>query len=162
MFIIFLFFSFYKYLTITFTGKNRKLMQHDYWLYFKQLTKVVCAILLSAGFLGMGGANAAGLAAGPRLSAAGLPEWVVKGKVTDEKGNAMPGVTVQVQGTTTGVVTNSRGEYIITVSSTRAVLVVSSVGYQQQHIPVDGKKNIPVSMKPANTGINEVVVVGYG
>lgn len=91
-----------------------------------------------------------------------LPQSVVEGKITNERGEAMPGVTVQVKGTTTGVVTNEKGQYIITVPEGRATLVISSIGYQQQEISVRGAGHVDVHMQPANTGLNQVVVVGYG
>lgn len=89
-------------------------------------------------------------------------ELVVKGKVVNEKGEPMPGVTLQVKGTATGVVTNDQGQFIITVPAEDAVLIVSSIGYQKQEIQVNGRETINVMLQPVNKGINEVVVVGYG
>lgn len=103
----------------------------------------------------------------PTAASAPLPallpmEIVVKGKITNEKGEALPGVTIQVKGTSTGVITNENGEYIITVPDEKGVLLVSFVGYEKVEMPVGGKARIDIALKPANTGVNEVVVVGYG
>ncbi|HTN37528.1 MAG TPA: TonB-dependent receptor [Arachidicoccus sp.] len=89
-------------------------------------------------------------------------ELVVKGQVVNEAGKPMPGVSVQVKETGTGVVTNDEGHYIITIPTQKARLVFMSVGYQPQEISVTGRDSINVVMEPLNTGLNEVVVIGYG
>ncbi len=90
------------------------------------------------------------------------PEREIKGKIVNEKGEPLPGVTVQVKGTARGVVTNAEGEYTITVSDENAVLVVSSIGYNKAEILVGGKSELPVTLQSAASNMNELVVVGYG
>ncbi|MEC5144168.1 TonB-dependent receptor [Chitinophaga sp. 212800010-3] len=89
-------------------------------------------------------------------------ELEIRGKVANEKGEALPGVTVQVKGSAKGVVTNEKGEFAITVPDGRAVLIVSSIGYNKAEIPVNGRKDMSVTLQASASNINEMVVVGYG
>ena len=84
----------------------------------------------------------------------------VSGVVSDENG-PLPGVAVMVQGTTTGAVTEGDGSYTINVPS-KGTLVFSSVGYEDQVIPVNGRTNINVRMEISAELIEETVVIGYG
>lgn len=84
----------------------------------------------------------------------------VHGKVTDSKGDALVGVTVQVKGTSKGTVTDANGEFSIEAPE-NATLTVSYIGYETKEVAVDGKANINVTLKTSATGLNEVVVVGY-
>ena len=85
----------------------------------------------------------------------------VKGKVTDDSGKPLGGVTVKVSGTSRAVVTDENGNFSIKVSSD-ASLVVSSIGYKEQTIEVSGQKTVTVKLQPNATGLADVVVVGYG
>ncbi|WP_445738165.1 SusC/RagA family TonB-linked outer membrane protein [Mariniflexile sp.] len=86
----------------------------------------------------------------------------VTGKVTDESGIPLPGASVLVKGTTNGVSTDFDGGYKITVSSGASTLVFSYVGFVTQDIAIAGKSTINVTLVTDNTGLDEVVVVGYG
>ncbi|MBP1674380.1 MAG: TonB-dependent receptor, partial [Bacteroidetes bacterium] len=86
----------------------------------------------------------------------------ITGAVTDETGNPLPGTTVQVKGTTEGATTDSNGKYSLDVSTRTATLVFSFVGYITKEIPVQNQTVINVSLAPEITGLDEVVVVGYG
>ncbi|QJB38366.1 TonB-dependent receptor [Chitinophaga oryzae] len=90
------------------------------------------------------------------------PEQEVRGKITDEKGSPLPGVTIQVKGTAKGVVTNVNGEYAITVPDGNAVLIISSVGYNKTEVPLNGRRELSLALQPSASNINELVVVGYG
>ena len=85
----------------------------------------------------------------------------VKGRVTDEKGNPMPGVSVVINQTTRGVATDHRGNYDILVR-TDDVLKFSFIGYKDATIPVEGKSTINLSLEPAEEALEEVTVVAYG
>ncbi|MEI9934648.1 MAG: carboxypeptidase-like regulatory domain-containing protein [Ferruginibacter sp.] len=74
-----------------------------------------------------------------------IPVHSVKGKITDEKGLPLFGVSVQIKGTDKGVVTSADGNYFIQVSDS-AVLVFSYVGYVTEEIPVLGKSTVDISM----------------
>jgi TonB-linked SusC/RagA family outer membrane protein len=87
---------------------------------------------------------------------------VITGKVTDENGSALPGVTVTLKGTTTVVGTDNNGAFRIEVPNDQAVLVFSFVGYASKEVSVSGKSVINVSLRSDSKSLNEVVVVGYG
>ncbi len=87
---------------------------------------------------------------------------VVSGKVISEEQETLVGVTVLEQGTTNGTVTDSDGSYTITVGSNDAILVFSFIGFKMQEIPIEGKNQIDVILYQDITGIEEVVVVGFG
>ncbi|SOD99367.1 SusC/RagA family TonB-linked outer membrane protein [Spirosoma fluviale] len=86
----------------------------------------------------------------------------VTGRVTDETGQALPGVTVLIKGTTNGTTTTAEGTYRLSAPSASAVLVASYVGYVNQEIPVSNKSVIDIKLAPDDKTLNEVVVVGYG
>lgn len=103
----------------------------------------------------------------PRLDAqmiedANILSVTVSGKVTDEKGNPLPGVSVQVKGTSKGTQTNANGEYQLTGIDQDAVLVFSYLGYQPQEMPVNNRSSISISLVSSSIGLGDVVVVGYG
>lgn len=84
------------------------------------------------------------------------------GKVTDaETGESLPGVSVRLKDTGTGVMTDNTGSYKIEVFSADAVLIFSSIGYLAQELPATGT-SLNVSLKPDMATLKEVVAVGYG
>ena len=87
---------------------------------------------------------------------------VLKGTVTSADDNQpLPGVTITVEGTTNGTVTNFDGVYELTVPSD-AMLVFSYIGMKAQTIAVEGRTEINVQLTPDLFSVDEVVVVGYG
>lgn len=103
------------------------------------------------------------LASGPRnfaaLTGQGIP---VSGKVTDETGAPLPGVSILVKGTTTGASTNADGSYRLNVPSASSVLTFTFIGYVTRELPVRNQSVINVQLQPESKSLNEVVVVGYG
>jgi TonB-linked SusC/RagA family outer membrane protein len=88
---------------------------------------------------------------------------VVKGKVTSkDDGSAIPGVSIVVQGTSKGTVTDVNGDYSLTLSGTEATLVFSFVGYKSFTTVVGDSGAVDVVLESDITTLNEVVVVGYG
>ncbi|TAN20313.1 MAG: SusC/RagA family TonB-linked outer membrane protein [Chitinophagaceae bacterium] len=85
----------------------------------------------------------------------------LKGTVTDSTGTVLAGVTIQVKGTTVGSVTDASGKFEMEVPD-NAILIVSSVGFITQEIPVNGQSNLTIVLRTSNSGLNEVVVIGYG
>ncbi|MEX2567458.1 MAG: SusC/RagA family TonB-linked outer membrane protein, partial [Cyclobacteriaceae bacterium] len=85
----------------------------------------------------------------------------VTGTVTDEEGEPLPGVTVIVEGTTSGTVTDIDGKYAIEVSEEDA-LVFSFVGFESQRREVGNNSVINISLAEDAANLDEVVVVGYG
>ncbi|MBN2743504.1 MAG: TonB-dependent receptor [Marinilabiliaceae bacterium] len=86
----------------------------------------------------------------------------ITGKVTDDTKAPLPGVSVVIEGTTQGTITDVNGGYSVAVPDDSKVLVYSFIGFESQKVEVAGKTVINVLLKPENIGIDEVVVVGYG
>lgn len=87
----------------------------------------------------------------------------VSGTVTDAStGEGLPGVSILVKGTTTGMSTDINGSYTITIPNANATLVFSFIGYIPQEVLVSGRAKVDVSLKVDVTTLEEVVVVGYG
>ncbi|MDJ1480675.1 SusC/RagA family TonB-linked outer membrane protein [Cytophagaceae bacterium YF14B1] len=86
----------------------------------------------------------------------------IKGKITDENKEALPGVSVVLKGTTTGTVAGPDGNYSLSVPDGNGTLVFSFVGYISQEVSINNRTTIDISLAPDITALNEVVVVGYG
>ncbi|NBC83141.1 MAG: SusC/RagA family TonB-linked outer membrane protein [Bacteroidetes bacterium] len=92
-----------------------------------------------------------------------IAQETVTGVVTSaEDGEPIPGVSVVVDGTTIGTITDIQGEYSITVPSDTASLRFSFVGLEKQTLPVAGQTQIDVVMNPTAIGVDEVVVTAMG
>lgn len=86
----------------------------------------------------------------------------VSGIVTDEKGQNLPGAVVRVKGTDNAVVTDLNGRFSIDIADADDVLVVTYIGYKPREIVPGNLRNLTISLEPDATGLNEVVVIGYG
>ncbi len=87
----------------------------------------------------------------------------VTGTVTDASdGTTLPGVSVQVQGTTVGTISDFNGRYELEVPNENVTLVFSFVGYETLRVPVNSRNVIDVALETGLVGLQEVVVVGYG
>ena len=85
----------------------------------------------------------------------------IRGKVTDERGEPIPGATVVVEGSTIGTVTDIDGQFALNVGE-GAVLRISFIGYTAQRVTVSNQSTINVVLKEDQSSLEEVVVVGYG
>jgi len=85
----------------------------------------------------------------------------VSGKVTDHKGEPLPGANVIVQGTTIGTVTNIEGNYSITIPNNARQLTYAFIGYNPQTIPITGNI-MNVALEESEMNLEEVAVVAYG
>jgi len=88
--------------------------------------------------------------------------FAVSGKVTDENGKGLPGVTVTVKGTGTSTVTSTDGSYMINATSGRDVLVFTYVGYQPSELSINRKSVVDISLTLSQRLLDDVVVIGYG
>ncbi|WP_372776060.1 SusC/RagA family TonB-linked outer membrane protein [Mangrovibacterium sp.] len=86
----------------------------------------------------------------------------ISGKVTDSTGEALPGVTVVLKGTTQGTLTDANGNYSFQVPATAKTLVFSFIGMQTQEVPIAGKVVVNCVLSIDNVELDEVVAVGYG
>ena len=89
-------------------------------------------------------------------------EGTVTGTVIDALGEPMIGVTVQVEGTSIGTVTDFEGNYTLRVPRPDANIVFSFVGYDSQIIPLANRNRIDVTMAENVTLMDELIVIGYG
>ncbi|RZK79097.1 MAG: SusC/RagA family TonB-linked outer membrane protein [Pedobacter sp.] len=86
---------------------------------------------------------------------------VITGKVVDETGVGLPGVSIKIKGTTNGTVSDATGSFTINAPD-NAVLEFSFLGYQTKEVSVAGKTNISVSLASESKGLTEVVVTALG
>lgn len=86
----------------------------------------------------------------------------ISGRITDENGEPLPGVSIQVKGTTSGTSTDVDGTFSLTVPDQTESLIISYIGYVTQEIVLGNLTQIEVSLEPDIKSLGEVVVVGYG
>lgn len=87
----------------------------------------------------------------------------ISGRVIDQtSGEGLPGVTVLLKGTTTGVSSSADGRYTLGVPETGSTLVFSSIGMVTQEVAIGRRATMDVSLTADNKQLNEVVVTGYG
>ena len=86
----------------------------------------------------------------------------VSGTVLDESGQAIIGAGVLEAGTLNGTVTGIDGSYVLTVSSAKASVEASFMGYVTETVPVGNRNRIDFVLKEDNTVLDEVMVIGYG
>jgi Ca-activated chloride channel homolog len=94
-----------------------------------------------------------------------IPPRTITGKVTDESGKPLPGVTVIVVpqlNASTGTITDAGGMYRITVQEYAKKLRFSYIGYESAEVVIGDKNVINVAMSPSLMTLQETIVVGYG
>ncbi len=84
------------------------------------------------------------------------------GKVTDEKEDPLPGVTVRVKNGKMSTITDAQGRYSLEIPNQNSAVIYSSIGFFAQEINVAGRTVINVKLKPQVQSLNEAVVVAYG
>lgn len=94
------------------------------------------------------------------------PAWgqglSVSGRVSDEAGVVLPGVSVVVKGTSRGTTTDGEGRYTLSIPGGQTTLVFSYVGYESKEVVAGSQSSINVTLRPDDKTLSEVVVVGYG
>lgn len=91
-----------------------------------------------------------------------IPEIGITGKVVDEKGEPLPGVSILVKGTQQGTVTDIDGGFSIEVPDRNTILVFSFVGYHAKEVQVGSNTVLNVALDVDEKALEEIVVVGYG
>jgi TonB-linked SusC/RagA family outer membrane protein len=89
------------------------------------------------------------------------PAKTITGKVTDEGGNPLNGVSVIVRGSNRGTTTNEKGVFVITADAGET-LSFSMVGYKESAVKVGDETSLTVKMIAETINMNEVIIVGYG
>lgn len=86
----------------------------------------------------------------------------ISGIITDEKGQALPGALVKIKGTEVAVATDLNGRFSIEVPNESSVLLITYIGYKLKEVFPGNSRTLQISLEPDATGLNEVVVIGYG
>ena len=86
---------------------------------------------------------------------------MVRGKILNSESQPVNGVSITVKGSPTGVSSDANGDFQISAPA-NGTLQITSVGYTAQEVPVNGRTTINISLAQSQTGLSEVVVVGYG
>jgi len=86
----------------------------------------------------------------------------IKGKITDEKGAGLSGVSILLKGTGNGTGTDADGNFSMNVPGSKGTLVISSVGFATQEVPVNNRNTVNVTLLADVRSLENVVVVGYG
>lgn len=86
----------------------------------------------------------------------------ITGKVTDEKGEPLPGVSVVLKGSKSGTATNTEGTYQLSIPDDNAVLIFSYVGYTPEEVTVGNRSTVDLSLKPDVRNLEVVVVTALG
>jgi TonB-dependent starch-binding outer membrane protein SusC len=85
----------------------------------------------------------------------------LKGRITDNKGQALQGATILVKGTNNGTKSDADGNFTINIEP-NATLIISYIGYETVEVKVGNQATVAIQLKPAIASSQEVVVVGYG
>lgn len=86
----------------------------------------------------------------------------VRGKITDEKGDGLSGVSILLKGTGNGTGTDANGNFSISVPAGKGTLVISSIGFTTQEVPVNNRSSVNITLASDVRSLENVVVVGYG
>jgi len=86
----------------------------------------------------------------------------IQGKVNNQEGEGLPGVSVFVQGTTIGTVTNPDGSFNLTIPNDAQTLVLSFIGMRTQEIAIGDQTTFTITMEEESIGLDEVIAIGYG
>jgi TonB-linked SusC/RagA family outer membrane protein len=91
-----------------------------------------------------------------------INDWQLTGRVTSASGEALPGVTVVLKGTTKGTTSGPDGSFSLAVSETAGTLVFSFIGYATQEHKFSGANTFTIKLVEDSQSLDDVVVVGYG
>jgi TonB-linked SusC/RagA family outer membrane protein len=89
------------------------------------------------------------------------PGATIKGRVSDDSNQPLPGVTVRIKGTNRATITDASGNYHIAADENE-VLMFSFIGYEPQEQTIHGKNDLNIFLKTSAGHMKEVVVIGYG
>lgn len=98
----------------------------------------------------------------PKAKVAVQQKNEIKGKVLDEKGKPMPGVTIQLEGVSMGTATDINGNFKMELPVKKGVLIFSFVGYKTQKLKFEAGKPLRVKMIEDRANLDEVKVTAYG
>lgn len=91
-----------------------------------------------------------------------LPPITVTGKVQDEGGTEISGVSIILKGTGIGTTSDASGNFLLRLPSDNGTLVISYIGYTTQEVPVNNRSLINIVLLADAKALSNVVVIGYG
>src|SRR5690606_5254296 len=91
-----------------------------------------------------------------------LVDRTIRGKVTDENGEGLPGVSIVLKGTQRGTISSSDGGYELVIPDGENILIFSFVGYLTQEVALGNRTTVDIGLEVDQKSLEEVVVVGYG
>ncbi|MFR7877403.1 MAG: carboxypeptidase-like regulatory domain-containing protein, partial [Butyricimonas paravirosa] len=91
-----------------------------------------------------------------------IPDYPIKGKVLDEKGKPLPGVTILLDSTQIGTVTGIDGVFSFRLPKAKGVLVFSFIGYENAKKNFASGQTLTVTLKEKISKLDEVTVIAYG
>lgn len=86
----------------------------------------------------------------------------IRGRILNEEGDPVAGATVYIKGSNIGTSTDENGGFLLRATGNRAVLIISSVGYETQEVSVSGSDPVLINLKRKDDTIDDIVVIGYG
>ena len=95
-------------------------------------------------------------------SASKLFQEYITGKITNAKGEPLPGATIILKGTNTGVSADFDGNYRIALEDDAITLTVSFIGYETKDVEIGNRKVMNIQLAQAVTSLDETVIIGYG
>ena len=91
-----------------------------------------------------------------------VAQTTVKGKITDNQNNPLPGASVLIKGTTKGAMTDFDGLFSIDVPKTPSTLIISYLGFTSKEVVITNQNNITVVLESSSEQLEEIVIIGYG
>jgi len=136
--------------------------QSSYCAWLKSMVRLSLSHMLIGTACGVSAVAAPHFTPKPAFEIPVSIDRTIKGKVTDETGEKVPGVSIVLKGTTIGTVTDAEGAYTINVPDAGGTLIFSSVGFLSQEAPVGSGGTVDIKLATDSKALTEVVVVGYG
>ncbi|QEH41911.1 TonB-dependent receptor [Chitinophaga sp. XS-30] len=97
----------------------------------------------------------------PAGSTVAIPAATIKGRITDDRGNPLPGVSIKVKGGSRGTTTDADGFFTLSGLDEDAVLEISFIGFTSKEVSIKGKTTLDLQLAPSSQDIEAVTVVGY-
>ena len=87
---------------------------------------------------------------------------IITGKITSLSGDPIVGASVQLKGSSVGTSANDKGEFSITITGAKPVLVISNVGFKDKEIQIKNQSNLNIIIEEDKNELSQVVIIGYG
>jgi len=88
-------------------------------------------------------------------------ELTINGTAKDISGEPISGVTILIQGTTEGMITDMNGAFSLSIPGSTNTLIISAMGYRTQEVDIGSQTVVNINLQPTNTNLQEIVSTGY-